>query len=729
MFCLFGNRHAPQKLAPSMLKFGKTSESIHMTDRRSSYALAHAGDRLTVALRRCLRMGVVSGAMLGAALAHAGNTPWPQAPYSYFAEGQKLESVLGDFASSFSLSLSLSPGVSGMVSGKFTTETPTEFISKLAGVYGFVWYTHAGTLFISKASDLSTRTIVPPGGSMNNLRQALTSLGVLDSRFGWGELPGQGLVMVSGPASYVKLIDDTVKQLPAAGGAALQAMVFKLRNAAADDRSVMYRDRELTIPGLASILRNLINGQGSGGFTTSPTVAALAEPLKASAPLITDPNGGNVAGTAGASGTVKGGTSKSAGADNAAKAREARESNETSFANRLRAPTVQADPRLNALIIQDMPDRMPVYKRLVEELDVPAALVEIEAMIIDVNSDRAQELGINWGGRAGGLAAGFGQLSATPAAGTLSVVRAAASNAVNPGTVVADAGNYLISQIRLLESKGDARIQSRPSVITMDNVGALLDLSETFYIRTQGVQVASVTPVTAGTTLKVTPRSMPNGADQMVQLTIDIEDGQIQERLVDSLPTVLRSSVSTQAIVRSSDTLLIAGHTQDKNVSSFQKVPGLGDIPLFGALFSSKGNSVQRRERLFMIKPRIISLPLQVLAETVVSPPVSSLPAPMAAMAEVTPVTPPAPVIATPPTARFVLRISGFPPEIAGIVQARAAQALKVKPDALKTDSGTSGPAWVSEPYATQGEAVSAGRALEQVMNVKAEVVPSAEGM
>jgi type III secretion protein C len=119
-----------------------------------------------------------------------------------------------------------------------------------------------------------------------------------------------------------------------------------------------------------------------------------------------------------------------------------------------------------------------------------------------------------------------------------------------------------------------------------------------------------VTPVTAGTTLNVTPRSLAEDNDQMVQLTIDIEDGQIQSTLLNGLPRVTRSSVSTQAIVRSNDTLLIAGHTQDQTVDNSQKVPGLGDIPVFGALFSSKSLSVQRRERLFMIKPRIISFPL-----------------------------------------------------------------------------------------------------------------------
>ena len=230
-------------------------------------------------------------------------------------------------------------------------------------------------------------------------------------------------------------------------------------------------------------------------------------------------------------------------------------------------------------------------------------------MIINVNSDKARELGINWAGRVGNNSAlGFGALNATPQPGTLSLVHAASAT-INPGSVAVNAGGYLIGQIRLLESTGDASIQSRPSVLTSDNTGALLDLSETFYVRLQGERVASLTPVTAGTTLRVTPRVITEGQERFVQLTVDIEDGRIEDRQIDTLPTVGRSTVSTQAIVRENDSLVIAGHTSDSNTTSDQRVPFLSDIPGLGVLFTSRSRTTQRRERLFVIKPTIISAP------------------------------------------------------------------------------------------------------------------------
>lgn len=535
---------------------------------------------------------------------HASPPPWPNAPYSFFADKIPLESAIADFARSFSLSLNLAPGVQGVLNGKFTTQNPTEFISRLAGVYGLVWYVHNGTLYVSKAGDSVTRTVQVPAATMNSLQKALTDLGILEPRFGWGELPGQNAVLVSGPSTYVNLVEMTLKTLPVSA-VSRQAMVFRLKYASSEDRTIRYRDREFVTPGLATILRAMV-GQPGTEFSAGEYVNPMQGPVRRVTPLLPEIGGANVA--IAADRAIR-------GADGEVIANDRRvvvdgATDRGAALTRLR-PSIQSDPRLNALIIQDFNDRLPLYKQLIEQLDVPTSLIEIEAMIIDVNTDRARELGINWGGRASNVAGGFGNLDAIPPPGTLSVVggsRSSGGALLNPGSLLSDTGNYLVSQIKFLESKGDASIQSAPSVTTVDNVGALLDLSETFYIRVTGERVANVVPITAGTTLKVTPRVITEGNERKIQLVIDIEDGQIQDRKVLEYPTVRRSSVSTQSIIRPDDTLLIAGYTQDQALKNVDKIPGLGDLPVIGAFFSRRTNSIQRRERLFMIKPRIISL-------------------------------------------------------------------------------------------------------------------------
>lgn len=541
-----------------------------------------------------LRAGVAALLLACATPALPGPVPWPDAPYSYYATNIRLDTVLAEFAAGFSLSLSIAPDVGGVVNGRFTAQSPTEFISRLAGVYGFVWYTHAGTLFVSKASDITTRGISAPGTGIATMRKALADLGVLEPRFGWGELGEQGVALVSGPPSYVNLVEATVRSLPAR---AQQLSVFRLQHASADDRTITYRDKEITTPGMATILRELVTGASRSG----DSVTAASTPLRTAPPL----------GGAGGDASISGGTSGQASQRSSGQGPGQGSGQGSGQAGGSRpAASIQSDPRLNAIIIQDVPERLPLYRQLIEQLDVPTALVEIEAVIIDINTERARELGINWAGRSGNTAAGFGVVGG-PAAGSLTLSH---GSGVSASSLVVPAGNYLLSQLRLLETDGDAQIHSRPSVLTSENLGALLDLSETFYIRSTGERVASVTPVTAGTTLRVTPRVIREGGRNMVQLKIDIEDGTIQDRQIDALPTVRRSSVSTQAMVMQDEALLIAGYTSDQNIVANQRVPGLGDLPAIGALFSTRTRTVQKRERMFLIRPKVVMLPAPVPA-------------------------------------------------------------------------------------------------------------------
>jgi type III secretion protein C len=526
-----------------------------------------------------LRALALASAFLLGAPAFASAPPWPEAPYTHNANNQRLDAVLAEFASGFGLSLAITPDMgSALVNGRFTVKSPTEFMSRLAGVYGFVWYTHAGTLFISRASDVTTRSVAAPGGAVGagGLRKALTELGVFEQRFGWGELSDQGVALVSGPATYVNLIESTLRSLPVRSQ---HLGVFRLQHASAEDRTVMYRDKEITTPGLASTLRELLSGQGRGGAGNA-SLNVLAAPLR-SAPAF----GGENA----SPGLTTGNNPSAATA--------------VPVGRTASTVSIQSDPRLNAIIVQDSAERMPIYQKLIEQLDVPTAQIEIEAMIIDINTERARELGVNWAARTANAAAGFGAIG-DAANGTLSIIRGSGADAT---TMAIPVGNYLLSQIRLLESQGDAQIQSRPSVLTTENLGALLDLSETFYIRTVGERVANVTPITAGTTLRVTPRTLRNGDRQLVELKIDIEDGQIQDRQIGALPTVRRSTVNTQAIVMQGEALLIAGYSSDQNIISDQKVPVLGDIPGLGALFSNKTRVNQKRERMFLIRPKVVA--------------------------------------------------------------------------------------------------------------------------
>jgi type III secretion protein C len=179
-------------------------------------------------------------------------------------------------------------------------------------------------------------------------------------------------------------------------------------------------------------------------------------------------------------------------------------------------------------------------------------------------------------------------------------------NKVNPTTVIPDAGSFLMARLKILESDGDARIVSRPSILTLDNLGALIDLSETFYVEAIGERVANVVPVSVGTTLKVTPHIVEINGRQSIRMVVDIEDGTIQSREIKSLPTIRKSTIGTQAVMKENESLLIGGFNQEQELKQTDFVPGLGNIPFIGIFFKKKSKKIEKRERLFLITPKIL---------------------------------------------------------------------------------------------------------------------------
>jgi type III secretion protein C len=542
----------------------------------------------------------------------AGPVPWPEAAFSYYAEGQPLSKVLGDFAASFNLTLANSAPLTDKVTGRFNVKNPTEFIERITGVYGLQWFTHAGVLHISRSQDQLVKSI--PSTSLSagaNIRQVLASLGVLEQRFGWGELPEQGVVVVSGPPTYVKLLEATLAAMPSAPGGQ-QVSVFRLKHASVEDRVIAYRDREITTPGVANILRNLVLGAmaTSGQRTVAmPNLSAVSNSnMENSAVGLANKSPAAASGTTqqGAGAASRGGTP---GNESTSSGPGAASNVSVNPVGRSR-PSIQADPRINAIIVQDAPERMAMYKELIAQLDVPTPLIEIEALIIDVNTSKLEELGINWGATARNrsIAVGFGDVSATVGANTLSVVGSARGSGVTPSTMLVAGADYLVARLRLLEQQGDAAIQARPSILTTENLGAVIDLSETQYIQTTSERTALVTPITAGTTLRVTPRVINDGTGSGIRLSVDIEDGQIQSGTsVGGMPSVRRGTVSTEASVKEDESLLIGGYNSIQTSKGTDKVPFLGDVPFFRGLFSSQSNKVQRRERLFLIRSSLAS--------------------------------------------------------------------------------------------------------------------------
>jgi len=261
-------------------------------------------------------------------------------------------------------------------------------------------------------------------------------------------------------------------------------------------------------------------------------------------------------------------------------------------------PTIGAYPPLNAVLVWDLPSRKAEYDAVIAELDVPTRQVEINVTILDVNANALREWAVD-------LTAGSGaaRVQLSPAAAitdTGSVAQAGAS-------MVLWATDRLSMRLRALESRGQAQVMSRPSILTQDNHPAVLDMSQSLYVKLVGERTADLRTVSAGTMLRVTPSIMGEGHDATIRVTMDIDDGALNEGSMSAAsPLVGNSTVSTQAVVRPGESLVVGGYRRQNTESSHSRVPGLDSVPLLGWLF--RGDSVisDERERLFIVTARVL---------------------------------------------------------------------------------------------------------------------------
>lgn len=512
--------------------------------------------------------------------AWAGVPPrWKESGYAYNAQGAPLHKVLSDFARTHGVELRGNL-LEDSVAGTVKTATAAEFLERLAARHRFQWFVHNQVLYVSAASDTVTERIEVPRDSIQDAKSALTGVGLFESKFGWGEMPEQGAVTVSGPREYVRLVREVIVEHDRSED--YEPMVFRLKNAAVDDRTITIRNQTLVTPGAASLLKSMLSTRGSGGGGSS---RAIIGPGGALSQMAAQPTGltGLLTGSAPA------GTEATTA--NVAK----RESKSRTSSGGSGGVSVEGDVRTNSIVIYDLAKRRAYYQRLIDAIDVPQHLVEIEACVVDVNRDQVSELGFGFD-----VSRGKGRAVVDPAA-------VLAAPITGGSTLIVASLDRFFARLNLMERDGHARVVAKPSVLTLENLVAVLDLSQTVYVRATGERVANIEQVTAGMLLRVTPRVVKEKQSTQVHLMVDIEDGKVLPGATGGdTPEVQRSTISTQAVLLDRQSLIIGGYDSSTSSNSNDTTPGISKIPLLGALFSGTKKADQSRQRLFILTPRLV---------------------------------------------------------------------------------------------------------------------------
>ncbi|WP_347556992.1 type III secretion system outer membrane ring subunit SctC [Robbsia sp. KACC 23696] len=594
--------------------------------------------------------------------ASAAPIPWRTMQLDYVADHKALRDVLRDVSASAGVPVWISPKVEGNVTGHFQT-SPQQLLNRMSASFGFVWYYDGSVLRIYDSSEMTSTTIGLRTATMSELRRTLARLETVDPRFPLRYDDATRTALVSGPPRYVELVSDISKLVDQNHQASQRdqgVRIFPLRYAWAEDHTITVDGQTIRITGVASILRSLYSEQGGPiGSQTAPESDArrlrnVAESAGGGGTADIGYGGGsraraqpqsnNGTWTTGLPGLLGGGGGAApsgpfpqngvgmdgdGGGGGGVYMNSRRSGGQSIGIDPSDAPVITPDPRTNSILIRGAPDHMAAFESLIASLDVRPAVVEIDASIIEITDTALKQLGVDWrahsshgdieigngqnvqGSTASVSPNGFPNLTSTTTSTTSAVAATPVGGVFT--AVLGGAGKYLMARISALEQTDQATVNASPKVATLDNVEAVMDNKQTFYVPVSGYQSADLYSISAGVSLRVLPMIVrgsgmdeDGGGPSRMRLNVHIEDGQLTTQTVSNLPVVSKSTIDTQALISQGQSLLIAGYEVNQDERTGTGVPGLSKIPLIGGLFKYKSHTGQKFQRLFLVTPHIL---------------------------------------------------------------------------------------------------------------------------
>ncbi len=530
--------------------------------------------------------------------------------FTYIAEGADLADVLNAIGAATGQNIIVSPSVQGKVNGRFVNRDPEVLLRELESVYRLTTFRDGSLLYVYTANEMETAFIQLEFLSPERAIELLRELALYDAQYPVRTVETPPMVYVAGPPRYIEnlrqVLTSAEERLRSQEVRREEVRYFPLKHAWAADVTLPLRDQDVEVPGVATLLQRLMSQQQDVGDNVPRDVFAGDGGRGASVSRVS-PNAGGSSELAGATPTGLGGFGSISGAADLSAA------SPTQIRMQLDPdirPAITADMRRNAVIVRDSALRMELYEDLIADLDIPVRLVEIQASIIDVNADLAME----WGLEAeisfeDQHNSGFGSIDTDP--GTPgSGINVQAGELAASWLVLNDHVRFLAA-IRALEGRGEARILSRPSLISYANLEAELRDDQTFSVRVAGQEDVELFTVTAGVQLRVTSSIIEpeyDDRERSIRLIVRIEDGDFEEATVDDLPIVRTSAINTQAVVHDDQSLLIGGYLREVQLNQRRDVPGLSKVPVLGGLFRSHEKGRQVMQRMFLLTPRVIEL-------------------------------------------------------------------------------------------------------------------------
>lgn len=269
-------------------------------------------------------------------------------------------------------------------------------------------------------------------------------------------------------------------------------------------------------------------------------------------------------------------------------------------------PNVSASEEINAVIIVGNPSILKGLKKIIDTLDKEKYQVYVQARIVEINKEDAEQIGIKYSlagitSTASGLLAFSGNFGGSNSLieNALAIV---GSDAINGGMAIG-------ASLDFLQTNGASKTISSPSILCVNNQESSIYVGKTLSFATGSNTAGTLGTTTSykrediGLTLKIKPRVSSND-----KVTLDAEA--ILENVlsvdVNGQPVTTKQSVLTQAILRHGESIIIGGLVKNYTTDTVTKVPILGSIPLLGWFFTHKDSKDQQDNLIVILTPYII---------------------------------------------------------------------------------------------------------------------------
>ena len=271
---------------------------------------------------------------------------------------------------------------------------------------------------------------------------------------------------------------------------------------------------------------------------------------------------------------------------------------------------IVADKSNNALIVLASPQDFEVIKGIVKNIDVKRPQVFVEVQIVEMSMDKLLQMGVEWKFLSRGRLVPFGG----SLYGNLPLKEGYPSG--SPGLLlglakwrngVPDIGLLLNAYAK----EGGVNVIATPQILTLDNEEAEINISKVIPYSTGVKYDANNNPVISydykdvGITLKITPHITASG-DVRLKIYEKVEDVVGYANADQTAPITSKREAKTTVDVQNGQTLVIGGLIKSKKLTTIEKVPILGNIPIFGNLFKKTGHQMEKTNLLVFITPHVV---------------------------------------------------------------------------------------------------------------------------